>query len=121
MPLSDEEITRLARVFQQAICRFSNLQRLSFQPHCPEGRLLEVILDEVPNFEAIKSLHIKCACLPPDSVNVLKRFKSLQSLTLLSPTAEVLHVLPDILQDLRCSLKNLAFKVRSFLFSLPGS
>ena len=114
--MSEEENMRTLAAFEKATALFNSLERISIQLQYPQSDILHAIISKVPTPIRIKSLTLSCSAMPSKYMELLRNFRCLEELTLLSPNPEHLSKLPDVLRDLKDTLILLALKVCSSHF-----
>lgn len=90
---------------------FRNVQTVSLLPQTYHEDLFDKILPELKMRSSLTDLQVNASCLDERKAPIMTTFERLTRLTLYDPTRAILNLLPDWLERLSISLKELHLRV----------
>lgn len=110
-------INRLSTYLKVAIESWPHLNTLVFAPKKHHDALFTEVLPLLPQLGCLRSLTVNVSCADEKHVPELVQLRDLRSLTIQSPTRALLQSLPQWLEELQSTLRDLRLMVSLSIFN----
>jgi len=97
-------------ILLSSIQAFKNVQTVALLPQTYHEGLFDKVLPELRNCSSLTDLRVNSSCLGDIRAHLVTAFERLTRVTLCDPTRAILQLLPDWLERLSSSLKELHLK-----------